>query len=89
MIFERTATHLPAGSLRRVRVGARADVEDHGSTRGNERQAPLDCDRRRRQRAGDGGAVRLERLLLGATANDARVRDVAGEALERGRLSPI
>src|ERR1035437_2845710 len=61
----------------------RTDEKNRGSTGSNERQAPLQRHRRRRQRLGHNRAENIDLLLFGATANNSQIRKVALESFEK------
>ena len=71
----------------RFKVGARAEPEDGGAARADERQAPLDGRRRLRERLRERDAVHVDSLLLGAAPDDARVR--RRPPLEEVALAPL
>jgi hypothetical protein len=89
MLFRLTAAELPRGPANRGRVRRRPDEEDRGSSRGHERQTPLDSDHRRRQRLRERDAVALRLLLLGPPSHDPYVREIAGDRLEELALARV
>ena len=68
-----------------------ARVEDEAAAGRDERQAPLDRDRRRRERAGERGRVGVaagtRRVLLGPGADDLHVRERGSLLLEERALA--
>ena len=89
MLFRLTAAELRRGPGNRVRVRRRPHEEDRGSSRGHERQAPLDSDHGRRQRLRERDAVPLGLLLLGPASYHAYVREVTGGRLEELALARV
>src|SRR5262245_4246406 len=70
-------------------LGRRSDPEHDGPALAHERQAPLGGGRRVCERLRDGDAVRLGRLLLGATPDDVQVRERRRPLLEEQALAPL
>jgi hypothetical protein len=85
---------LAAGELRRRtrrgrHVDGRSDEEDRGSAGGDQRQAPLQRNRRRRQSLRDCDTELLRADLLGPASYDPHIRKGAGDLLEELALPPV
>ena len=83
-----SAAALPDGGL----VHGRPDEEDRPAARAHQREAPLGCDRRRRQRPRHSRPVcvspRPARVLLGSSADDGHVLELGRPPAQKVALLP-
>jgi hypothetical protein len=83
------AAELLGDSCNRRDIRARADPQDRGPARPDERQAPLGRDGRRRQRLRNRDAETVDFLLLGPAPDDADVRESTRGPFEKRAFLPL
>jgi hypothetical protein len=89
VLLGNTASELSGGSSDRLGIRRRADEENRRAPDFDERQAPLDRDRRRRERLCDRNAEAVGWLVLGPAPDDAYVRENAGDRPEKRALPTV
>jgi hypothetical protein len=73
----------------RTGIRGRTDVQNRGTARHDQRQAPLSSDRRRRQRLRNRDAKPVGLLFLGAALDDRHVRELQGHLTQERALAPV
>jgi len=85
--FRELSAELRGNPRNALAVGARTHEQDRGAARSSERETPFRRHRRLRKRLRDRDAPRVDRLLLGPAADDARVRELSRPAFQELALA--